>query len=192
MSNKKIYTNTLAQIGGKIMTAIIAIFMLKILSVYLGLNGRGIYDKIYNYLSIFAVIADMGLYTITVRELSKHQNNPAEMEKISGNVLSLRTISGIIIIASALIFASFLPGYDNQTTMIGIFIVSFFTLFGLIDSSIRSYLQAILKTEFSFFSLTAGKLLTFLLVILSAFVVFPAESTKLETRLIAIFISGLL
>lgn len=192
MSNKKIYTNTIAQIGGKIMTAIIAIFMLKILSVYLGLDGRGIYDKIYNYLSIFAVIADMGLYTITVRELSKHQNNPAEMERISGNVLSLRTISGLIIIASALIFANFLPGYDDKTTMIGIFIVSFFTLFGLIDSSIRSYLQAILKTEFSFFSLTAGKLLTFFLIILSAFVVFPAETTSLETRLTAVFVSGLL
>jgi O-antigen/teichoic acid export membrane protein len=73
MPNKKIYTNTLAQIAGKIMTALISIFMIKILTNYLDVAGYGMYSKIYNYLSIFAVIADLGLYTITVRELSKHE-----------------------------------------------------------------------------------------------------------------------
>ena len=73
MPNKKIYTNTLAQIAGKVMTALISIFMIKILTNYLDVAGYGMYSKIYNYLSIFAVIADLGLYTITVRELSKHE-----------------------------------------------------------------------------------------------------------------------
>lgn len=191
MPNKKIYTNTLAQIAGKITTAIIAIFLIKILSVYLGLDGRGIYDKIYNYLSFFAVIADLGLYTITVRELSKNLDNPEEMEKISGNVLSLRTVSGIAIIVLSLAVWFFLPGYNDHTAIIGILIVSFFTLFGLIDSSIRSYLQAILKTEFSFFSQVTGKLITFSLILYSVQFALPASTTSLETRLIAVFLSGL-
>lgn len=93
MPTKKIYTNTLAQIAGKIATALISIFMIKILTVYLDVSGYGLYSKIYNYLSIFAVIADMGIYTITVRELSKYQDNPEMTRKISGNVLSIRTIS---------------------------------------------------------------------------------------------------
>jgi len=54
-----------------------------------------VYSKIYNYLSIFSVIADLGLYTITVRELSKHKDDREMIEKISGNVLTLRTLSGI-------------------------------------------------------------------------------------------------
>gem|GEM_PF-6291305 len=45
--------------------------------------------------------------------------------------------------------------------MIGIIIVSLFTLFGLINSSLLSYLQATLRTEFTVISNTSGKLLTF-------------------------------
>jgi O-antigen/teichoic acid export membrane protein len=93
MSNRKIYSNTIAQIGGKILTALISIVMIKLLTGYLDLAGYGLYSKIYNYLSIFAVIADLGLYTITVRELSLHRDDPAMIDKISSNVLTLRTIS---------------------------------------------------------------------------------------------------
>lgn len=93
MPNKKIYTNTIAQIAGKIATALISIFMIKILTNYLDIAGYGLYSKIYNYLSIFAVIADLGLYTITVRELTQYQNDSKMMARIAGNVLSLRTLS---------------------------------------------------------------------------------------------------
>jgi O-antigen/teichoic acid export membrane protein len=73
MPTRKIYTNTIAQIGGKIITALISILLIKVLTGYLDVAGYGLYSKIYNYLSIFAVIADLGLYTITVRELTKYE-----------------------------------------------------------------------------------------------------------------------
>ena len=38
------------------MTALISIFLIKILTNYLDVAGYGLYSKIYNYLSIFAVI----------------------------------------------------------------------------------------------------------------------------------------
>jgi O-antigen/teichoic acid export membrane protein len=59
MPTQKIYTNTLAQIGAKLITALISIAMIKILTNYLDIAGYGLYSKIYNYLSIFAVIADL-------------------------------------------------------------------------------------------------------------------------------------
>jgi O-antigen/teichoic acid export membrane protein len=93
MPTKKIYTNTLAQIAGKVATAIISIGMIKIITGYLDIAGYGLYSKIYNYLSIFAVIADLGLYTITVRELTKHADDEKMVAKISSNVLTLRTTS---------------------------------------------------------------------------------------------------
>lgn len=108
MPTKKIYTNTLAQIAGKVATGLISIFLIKIVSDYLGTSGYGVYSKIYNYLSIFAVLADLGLYTISVREMSQAQDNPKKLEKISGNILSLRTISGLIIIGISLISALFI------------------------------------------------------------------------------------
>ncbi|PID84615.1 hypothetical protein CSB09_00130 [Candidatus Gracilibacteria bacterium] len=191
MSNKKIYSNSLAQIAGKVMTALISIFLIKIISG-LGLEAYGIYGKVYNYLAIFAVLADFGLYTITVREISKHQDDPKMVQKISGNILCLRTISALIIIVITLVGAFFLPGYHSLALLISIFIVGLFTLLGLVNSSMMSYLQAILKTEFSFFATTAGKLLTFILILLAVYGFFPYHpSLGPEYQMIWIFSAGL-
>lgn len=108
MPTRKIYTNTLAQIGAKLLTALISIVMIKVLTNYLDIAGYGLYSKIYNYLSIFAVIADLGLYTITVRELTKHEDDQKMVEKISSNVLTLRTVSGLLILGLSLAIAPFL------------------------------------------------------------------------------------
>jgi O-antigen/teichoic acid export membrane protein len=139
--------------------------MIKILTNMLDLEHYGLYSKLYNYLSIFAVIADLGLYTITVRELSAHEWDKKMQEKIAANVLSLRTLSGLLIIWLALGVGYFLDGYNSREAMIGIFIVSLFTLLWLINSSLMSYLQAILKTEFSIIANTSGKLLTFGMIV---------------------------
>lgn len=82
--------------------------MIKVLTNYLDIAGYGLYSKIYNYLSIFAVIADLGLYTITVRELTKHEDDQKMVEKISSNVLTLRTVSGLLILGLSLAIAPFL------------------------------------------------------------------------------------
>ena len=168
MPTKKIYTNTIAQIGGKVLTALISIAMIKILTGYLDIAGYGLYSKIYNYLSIFAVIADLGLYTITVRELSAHKDDEKMVAKISSNVLTLRTISGACIIIFSLGIGYFIDGYNSKEAMIGIAITSIFTLLGLVNSSLMSYLQSILKTEFSIIANTGGKLLTLGIILLSA------------------------
>lgn len=150
--------------------------MIKILTGYLDVAGYGLYSKIYNYLSLFAVIADLGLYTITVREISHHLDDKKMVEKISANVLTLRTLSGILICVISLGLAPFLSWYDSPAALCGIAIVSIFTLFGLINSSLMSYLQATLKTEFTLVANTSGKLLTFGMIFLFASVLFPISS----------------
>ncbi len=177
MPNRKIYTNTLAQIGWKIITALISIFLIKVLTSYLDVAGYGLYSKIYNYLSIFAVIADLGLYTITVRELTRYADDAKMVAKISGNILTLRTISGILIIVLSLAIAPFLTGYDSIMALIGIWIVSLFTLMWLINSSLMSYLQSTLHTEFSLIANTCGKLLTFGMILMFAGLLFPRTTT---------------
>lgn len=97
MPTKKIYTNTIAQIASKLITAVISIGLIKILTDYLSITEFGEYNKIYNFLSIFSVIADLGLYTITVRELSQTEDQQ-QREKIANSVLTLRTLSGMLII----------------------------------------------------------------------------------------------
>lgn len=181
MSNKKIYTNTIAQIAWKVMTALISIFLIKILTSYLDVAGYGLYSKIYNYLSIFAVIADMWLYTITVRELSKYSQDALMVEKISSNILTLRTISGFTIIGLSLIIAPLLSGYNSNMAIIGILIAGWFTLLWLMNSSLMSYLQATLRAEFSFVANTAWKMLTFGMIVLFSSILFPLYSWVSET-----------
>lgn len=192
MPNRKIYTNTIAQIAGKIITALISIFLIKILTNYLDVSGYGLYSKIYNYLSIFAVIADLGLYTITVRELTKYKDDSEMVAKISGNILSLRTLSGVLIIFLSLSIAPFLTGYNSHMALVGIFVVSLFTLTWLINSSLMSYLQATLRTEFSLIANTCGKLATFGLILAFASIVFPRSSTSDENIFILVMVAGLI
>ena len=191
MPTKKIYTNTIAQIAGKIITALISILLIKVLTGYLDVAGYGLYSKIYNYLSIFAVIADLGLYTITVRELTRYADDVKMVAKISGNILSLRTLSGILIIWLSLAIAPLLTGYDSPMVLMGIAIVSLFTLAGLINSSLMSYLQATLHTEFSLVANTCGKLLTFGMILLFSVFLFPRSTTPDMEVFTLVMIAGL-
>jgi hypothetical protein len=60
-----------------------------------------------------------------------------------------------MIVALSLIIGLVLPGYDSPEALIGIAIASLFTLAGLINSSLMSYLQATLRTEFTLIANTA-------------------------------------
>lgn len=173
MSSKKIFLNTVAQIGGKVATAFISMFLLKVLTNALTLQEFGLYGKVYNFLSVFATIADLGLYTVTIREISEHRDNIPKVEHISGNVLSIRTLSGIAIIFLSVAVAYFLPGYNSPLALWAIAIAGVFTLFGLLTSSITSVLQAYLKTEFSFFAVTIGKIINFATILAILFLTFP-------------------
>lgn len=187
---QKIASNTLSQVFSKFGTAVISIFLLGILTKYLPLEMFGMYNKVYNYLGIFAFLADLGLYTITIREITHHKNNAG---KIVGNVLTLRVLLGIIICILALVWAYFLPGYNSSLAIISIAIVWIFTVISLVNSSILALMQSYMKIEFSFFSVIAGKLLNIALVCYVVFFLYPLDTvTSFSVPLISIFVAGLL
>ncbi len=171
---KKIASNTIAQIWSKVGTAIISIFLLSILTNYLSLELFWVYSKVYNYLWIFAFLADLGLYTIAVREISASKDESLT-KKIIGNIMTLRLWLGIIISILALSVAFLLPGYNDTLTLISIAIVSIFTIFSLLNSSFLSLMQSKMQIEFSLFSTIAGKLLNLWLIIAVVFLWFPKE-----------------
>lgn len=158
---KKIASNTFAQILSKVGTAIISIFLISILTNYLSIELYWLYLKIYNYIGIFVFLADLGLYTIAIREISA---NKSDTNKIVWNIMSLRLILWIMIFLWALWLAFFLPGYDSAIALWSISIVSIFTLFQLLNSSVLTLMQANMKIEFSLFSAIFGKLVNLWLV----------------------------
>ena len=56
---KKIALNTLSQILSKGITSIISLFLISVLTKYLPIEMYGQYNKVYNYLAIFAFLADL-------------------------------------------------------------------------------------------------------------------------------------
>ncbi len=166
---KKILSNTFAQILSKAWTAIISIILLSVLTNYLTQELFWLYSKVYNYLGIFAFLADLGLYTITIREITK---NKEDSKKIVSNVMTLRSILWIFIIFLSILIAYFLPWYNDKIALVSIFIISIFTLFSLINSSILALMQANLKMEFSLVSTILWKLITLFWIILIVFVFF--------------------
>lgn len=173
---KKILSNTLAQVISKAGTAIISILLLSVLTNYLSQELFWLYSKVYNYLWIFVFLADLGLYTITIREITKNKDDSS---KIVSNVMTLRSILWFIIIFLAVWIAYFLPWYNNQIALISIFIISIFTFFSLINSSVLALMQANLKMEFSLFSAILWKVITLLWILLVVFIFF--KKTEIDS-----------
>ena len=169
---KKIASNTISQILSKVWTAIIAIFLISLLTNYLTLELYWLYSKIYNYIWIFVFLADLGLYAITIREITNNKDNS---EKIVWNVMSLRLILWILILFLATGIAYFLPGYNSELALTSIVIASIFTIFQLLNSSILALMQADMRIEFSAVSLISAKLVNLWLVALIAFYAYPKE-----------------
>lgn len=169
---KKIASNTLSQIFSKVVTAIIAIFLISLLTNYLSLEMYGLYSKIYNYIGIFVFLADLWLYAISIREIS---NNKKDSAKIVWNVMTLRLILGIFILFIATFIAFFIPGYDSTLAIISIVIASIFTILQLLNSSILALMQANMKVEFSAISLIIWKIINLWLIAWVAYFLYPKE-----------------
>gem|GEM_PF-1556553 len=56
---KKIVSSTVSQILGKILTALVSIFLLALLTKYLSPELYGQYNRVYNYLAFFTFFADL-------------------------------------------------------------------------------------------------------------------------------------
>lgn len=167
---KKIASNTLSQIVSKAGTAIISIFLIGMLTKYLPMHLYWLYSKLYNYLWIFAFLADLWLYTIAIREIT---NNKDDSPKIIWNIITLRLLLWIIILFLAIWIAYFLPWYNSKLALDWIFIVSIFTIVSLLNSAILALMQANMKIEFSLVSIISWKLLNVWLIWFIIFYLFP-------------------
>jgi len=116
---RKIAYNVIFNVITKILSTILALVGIGFITRYLGTQGFGDYSTVLAFFAFFGSIADLGLYTITAREISRPG---ADEKKILGNAFSLRLASSIalFIITPLLIF--FLP-YSHDVKL-GIFIAA--------------------------------------------------------------------
>ena len=171
---RKILENTFVQVLGKLITAGLSIVVLKIISGYLGTSGYGDYTTVYQFLAFFGIIADFGIYTITVKEMSKDES---KIPMILGNIMGLRTFLAIFAMLLAVGVAFLLPSYSGTVIPLGVVIATFTTFFTLLNGTISSVLQTHLKMQYATISLVIGKIVSVAYMAAVAYILFTNDLT---------------
>jgi O-antigen/teichoic acid export membrane protein len=169
---RKILSNTAAQVVGKGFSAILSLVGVKIITYYLGPSSYGDYGYVYEFFALFAIIADFGLFTIAVREMSNDEKN---IPKILGNVLTMRVIIGLIVFTGIISLGFLIPSHQGSQIPYAIMIAAAASLIGLTNGIITSVLQQQYKMQYDAIIKVVGKLVQIGYMLLTAFVFFSGD-----------------
>ncbi|MCK9186363.1 flippase [Candidatus Gracilibacteria bacterium] len=169
----KILSNTVAQIIGKFAVAILGLVSVKIATSYLSVGGYGEYTAIYSFLAFFGIAADLGLFTIAVREMSENED---EVPKIIGNILSIRTILVVLIMGVAIVSAFLIPAYEDTRISLGVAVASITVILTIMNGTTTSVLQAKLKMHQASIATVVGKIVTVGFMLYVVFWGFPEDN----------------
>jgi len=113
MQNRKIAYNAIVSAGARIIGLALSLIIIGLLTRYLGQDGFGYYATILAFLFFFTVLADLGLYSICLREISRPG---ADQSKIASNAFTLRFFAGLFIFAMAPLIVCLFP-YPGQVKL---------------------------------------------------------------------------
>lgn len=167
---RKIFSNTVWQVAGKVVVAVLGIVSIKFITNYLSRSEYGEYTTIYDYTALFAIIADFGLFTIALREMAHDEKST---EKIIGNVLSIRTTLAVFALGLGVLAAYLIPAYSGSNIPFGVIIVSIATIITLAAGTISSVLQLHLKMHWASIALSVGKFITVGYIMAVILYIFP-------------------
>jgi len=192
---RKILSSTAIQIIGKITIGLLSVVTVKYVTSLETIPGLGgvpsDYKLIYTYLSFFGIVADFGLYTIAVRELS--QAKSAEDQRfIMGNIFGMRFFTILLAMVAASLFVFLVP-FENYTweVKIGVSLGAITTVLTMMASTVSSILQVHLKMIKPTIALVLGKILM-TAYILGAIIFFPNLPTLFYHLLFAGILGTLL
>ncbi|MFH0776041.1 MAG: flippase [Patescibacteria group bacterium] len=169
---QKVLSNTFLQAFGRLATAGVAIVILKLISSYLGATGYGAYTTVYDFLAFFAIVADFGVFQITVKEISSHPERRAE---IFGNVLALRICLTTGAMLAAVGAAFLIPKYSGTPIPVGVAIASTTTFLTILFGTFSSLLQIDLRMGWSVLGLIASKFIALGWMLATIFQYFPGN-----------------
>ena len=101
---RKIAYNVAVSSVAKVLSTALALVSIGFITRYLGKEGFGNYATVLAFLSFFGAIADLGLYHISTREISRPGANT---EYIMSNIFTLRILSSLVVFIIAPIVVLF-------------------------------------------------------------------------------------
>lgn len=185
---KKVLQSTGFQILAKAINSVISIAIIKLITGYLGgVEGYGQYTAIYEYLAFFAVIADMGIYTLAVREMSENKERVGEL---FGNIYALRLVLviALMIIAAGAVF--FIPRYQESSIPLGVVLASISVLFTMLHGTISSLYQVLYKMGYVMLTQVLGKLVMLGYVVFTITYLTPVMGVSVDQGFYQLLIAG--
>jgi O-antigen/teichoic acid export membrane protein len=165
---KKVFSNFVLQIISRVIALLAGMLIISLMMRYLGPRQYGYYSISIAFLQVFGIIADFGLYLITLRYLGEADSLPAKERKerisyLMGNVFSLRLFSAFIFYGGAFVL-SFLFPYP-LVVKAGIGILSGSLFFCTLIQTLSAFYQKMLATQSIFWGEVLGKIVTLFLMI---------------------------
>lgn len=118
---RTIARNTVIQLIGRVAFLALSLINFRLIANYLGPTLYGDYGNIFNFIALFTVLTDFGLFIVAVREISQ---NPERRQHIMENVLSLRFIlaaaASLLAIGSAWLIGYLSPDSGYAANLGGI------------------------------------------------------------------------
>jgi O-antigen/teichoic acid export membrane protein len=157
---RKIAYNVVFITIAKISSTVLALIGIGFITRYLGQAGFGNYATVLAFFSFFGAFADLGLYLVATREISR---TGTDEKKIMGNIFSLRILSSLtVFLISPLIFL--LP-YPSELKL-GIIIAAASFAFSSSYTVLNGIFQKNLAMDKVALTEVLGKVIQLLIIIL--------------------------
>lgn len=149
---RRVALNTGVQVAGKGVVLVIGAGSIAVLTRYLGPDDYGRFTLALMYMQLFGVLADVGLLTTVVRDISKQ---PERTEELVGNTLTLRLLLSLVAIALAAGISLILP-YAHDVR-VAIVLAGGPLLLGMLNTSVVAVFQARLRMSRAVIAETVGR-----------------------------------
>ncbi len=143
-TTKKIASNTIYQIIGKVLSMSVTVLATVIITRFYGKEGYGEFSLMQTWPALFFVIVDFGLNAIATRELSKDFSLAS---KYLGNIFLIRVVFSLILMGLLYIALLFFP-YSKSLTF-GISLSLFLILTQALYTTTNIVFQVKLKYDLS-------------------------------------------
>lgn len=156
MSTRHIASSTVWQIGSQAAMALLSAVSAKLVAMGLSQELAGQYNSVYGYLQIFAILADFGLYAVSVREVSA----AVMKERVLGALLAIRVIVATLSLGSAVLIAWLIPAWQGTPLPMGIAITALVPFLTLMAGVLRTVFQIHYKMQYVFIAEVSQRVLT--------------------------------
>lgn len=161
---RKIAKNTLFLLISQIISYALTFFYMIYIARYLGADGFGILSFALAFTGIFSIFADLGLNTLTVREIAR---DISSTNKYFSNVVAMKIILSVITFGLITVIINLL-GYPQETIYV-VYFVALSVILTAISGIFNSIFQAHEKMEYQSLGQVINSILMFAGVFIAIF-----------------------